>query len=195
MSTKATSWGRRRRSVLASKIQPGQCLSARVRARCRHRAHRGALLRGGWARSHRGALLGLAAGLPLGRVRVAALLAVVVAVREGEGGAEALLPEGVRGGEALVDGCVVQVLGAGHHPSALDEGPGSVEAAAVAAVGLGVEAHVLGAQGHGQGPVRGDAHAVRRRRSRAKGPAAACICHIQLYDDTGSRGVWQHASI
>ena len=135
------------------------------------------------------------------------LVAVVVAVREGEGAAEALSVKRVRGREPVRHGGVVEVLPPGHHPRALDEGPGREEGPAAAAAGgrgavgqgaggctrvsaererrgrgrrcsvvralvLGVEAHVLGGEGQGDGSVRCDAGTVRGGGRGAKGPAA-----------------------
>ena len=70
-----------------------------------------------------------------------------------------------------------------------EELPGGVELASSASVPLGVEARVLGAQGEGDGAVRGDAEAVGGSRGGPEGPAAAAVGLVaDVADDLGTLG-------
>ena len=112
-------------------------------------------------------------------------VAVVVAVGEGERGAEVGAPERVRFGV----GEVLEVLGSRDDAGVFEELPGGVELASSASVPLGVEARVLGAQGEGDGAVRGDAEAVGGSRGGPEGPAAAAVGLVaDVADDLGTLG-------
>merc|ERR1740117_2585858 len=115
----------------------------------------------------RGRVLRWAAGRALGRVRVVALRPVVVAVRQGEGRA----PTATERAGAVV-------VAAGDHAVRLDVGPRRRDLTAIASGGedaAGVEADVVGREGHLELRLGGDAHAVRRGLRAAEGPAAAAV--------------------
>mmetsp|Transcript_77483 Transcript_77483/g.169574 ORF Transcript_77483/g.169574 Transcript_77483/m.169574 type:complete len:243 (+) Transcript_77483:612-1340(+) len=108
--------------------------------------------------------LGGAARLALGRVRVLALRAMVVAVRQGEVGAH-----------ALAERSSAVVLPTGDSTPVLDEGPGSVDHATATTIEGRAEADILGREGQHDLGISGDAHTVRSCLSAGKCPTAATV--------------------